>query len=313
MVNLIRQQHALQFLPKPEDNAGDFGKILGEALQGLAHHKIQQKQTSNKEKFLTEGGFHPEFARELAKQPDNTIQQVLSGLEGFGTQQQEQQGGMGLRPKGNLIADRNAIEQERNSLIKESHSYNKQVIDKGKEAQRKLGILNKIEKLNEQGKLTNGTWANINKKLGTSASFFGTTPETEQLEKLSAQLLPQGLSQEQLRSEERKVPNIGQSKQARKAIIKDLKGELQKEIDEESVVRDILKQNNGQLIPGLEQMVQDRLKGGQQPQQQQQSLQLAAQANTLEELNPQEGDIVESPDGSLFQLVNGQFVPYQGR
>jgi hypothetical protein len=224
MVNLIRQQHALQFLPKPEDNAGDFGKILGEALQGLAHHKIQQKQTSNKEKFLVEGGFHPEFARELAKQPDDMIQKVLSGLEGFGTQRPQQQGNNpsisqqinqgfggnpeqesfgqgGLTPKTNYAAERNQIAREKLNLTKQQgiEKLESPHLEKAMEAHRTAENNNLIAdqqlQLINEGNLPDPIFASAIETIGNGvfgagfdlSSLLGSSGE--EFNKLSAQLV----------------------------------------------------------------------------------------------------------------------------
>ncbi len=224
MVQLIRQQHALQFLPKEEDTAGDFGRILGESLQGLAHQKIQQHQIRNKEKFLTEGGFHPEFARELAKQPDETIQKVLAGLEGFGTQQPQQQGmsnqgfgqalnqGLGgqeqqmqqqggLRPKANFAAERNQISREKLELAKQQgiekfeNPHLLKAMESYKTAENNNTIADQQLKLIDEGNLPDPLFASAIETIGNGV--FGVSFDLgsllgangEEFNKLSAQLV----------------------------------------------------------------------------------------------------------------------------
>ncbi len=98
----------LGLLPGASTLGSRIGGDIGGVLRGLAENKINNmqnaQQTRQKEQFLIQGGLAPNFARALSTQSDDTIQNVLKGLEGFGSaapapQQYNQQGQPVMQPQ----------------------------------------------------------------------------------------------------------------------------------------------------------------------------------------------------------------------
>ncbi len=189
------------------DNSGDWGKSIASALQQLAHHKIQKNATEHKLRFLKGSGLSHEQALHGAHLPEEHFGHLLKGIQNFRT---------GMEPK------KSPIESEEDKLrlksrIQEENNKKIQI----HKAKKDLETLNKMEQLAKHGRLSGGTWSNFAGKIGSSAVL--TTPDTEVFNKLSAQLLPEDATEEQLKTAQRKIPNTGQSSEAKLRNIKDLK------------------------------------------------------------------------------------------
>lgn len=261
---------ALHIMNAPDTDV-NWGELIGTGLKNLAHHKINKHTTESKLRFLKGSGLSHEQALHGAHLPEEHFGTLLKNIQDYRT---------------GMPAQKTSAEKEDEKLkIQQAHKDKQLKIQQTTEAQRKLGILNKMEQLASSGKLSGGTWANLNKLLGTSS--VGTTPETEQFSKLSEQLLPATKSQGELRSEQAKVPNVGQSKSAQLAIIKDLKADLAKQLG----------QQEEQAIEGIP--------SGYNPVQYQDE-----SGSMIQE--PEEGDVRRSTSsGKLAIFKNGSWIPYK--
>lgn len=200
-----------------EQKSPDAADQIVAALNSLVQHKLHKNQLEHKFRFLKSQNLNHEQALHGAHLSEKDFGTLLKGIQNYRTGMPEQVKPRKLSP--------GEVEEEK--LL-----AHKKVEEQGlkEDASRKIKILDKMEQLIVSGQLSGGTWANLNKYLGTSA--VGTTPETEQFAKLSEQLLPATKSQAELRSEQAKVPNVGQSDQAKLAIINDLKQELKARLGE---------------------------------------------------------------------------------
>jgi len=143
--------------------------------------------------------------------------------------------------KNDLISKEDIASQTRRKIVAEK--YYEEKLNQGEEAERKLSILNKMEQL--VPKVSGGTRSNLASLTGTRALI--TSPETSEFDKLSADLLPQGLTQEQLRSERLKFPHAGLPAKANEKLIKELKNKYIRDIGESKTAESIIEANGGQI------------------------------------------------------------------
>lgn len=295
----------------------NLGDDLVSALQGLAHHKIQQRQSHELEKIgfpkelasifhsldpkvqqdiwkqvnlnaigqdmqqnqQTQQGFmqnqpmigqpqqlqsnNPMDAlNSLGQQNRNQGQQQFNPIEPSvdasqrigqvgGQQQIAQQLAQNQQPKGifqqqakggNELLAKEQIATQTRAKISAEKNY-EEVVNKAQEAERKATILDEMEKL--VPKVSGGTRSNIARLTGSSALL--TSPETQQFDKLAADLLPMGLTQQQLISERLKFPNSGLSTTANRRLIQDLKRKYNKDIEQGQLAETIVTANNGEV------------------------------------------------------------------
>ncbi len=296
---------------QPDDFLSDFlknssGLQIG-AAQGYDQNQPQQQQDY--------GQFQPSQGQMSPQnQPSGDVNEVLRALSAnpalaqqinpaqLGQLLQSQATQQALNPAGNgqqspitfgKQADSPQVagqEQQAKQAIQTAQT----IINQGKEAKRKLKIVNKMEELAKSGKLSGGTWSRYARALGTSSLFgLGVSDETERFDKLSEQLVPENATEQQIISARSKVPNIGHSQKAKLAIIKDFKEDYQEQIQQAEQTQRIIQQNGGRVPFNIDQLV---------GQQQNQGLQLIEESN-----NPQEGDKAQGPNGQWYKFTNGKW------
>lgn len=145
------------------------------------------------------------------------------------------------QPGSDLVAKEEIAAQTRKKIVAEK--YYEEKLNQGEEAERKLSILNQMEPLIKD--LSGQKASNIARLTGNT--ILTTTDETQAFDKLFADLLPMGLTQEQLRSERQKFPNSSLSTGANKRLIKDLKNKYIREVSESNTAQAIVDANGGQL------------------------------------------------------------------
>ncbi len=145
------------------------------------------------------------------------------------------------QPGNDLLAKEEIASQTRKKIVAEK--YYEEKLNQGEEAERKLSILNQMETLVKD--LSGQRTSNIARLSGNT--ILTTSPETQAFDKFAADLLPMGLTEEQLRSERQKFPNSGLSATANKRLIKDLKNKYIKEVSESNTAQAIVDANGGQL------------------------------------------------------------------
>ncbi len=145
------------------------------------------------------------------------------------------------QPGNDLLAKEEIASHTRKKIVAEKYYEGK--LNQGEEAERKLSILNQMEPLVKD--LSGQRTSNIARLSGNT--ILTTSPETQAFDKFAADLLPMGLTEEQLRSERQKFPNSGLSATANKRLIKDLKNKYIKEVSESNTAQAIVDANGGQL------------------------------------------------------------------
>lgn len=288
-----------------------------QAMEGLTPQQAQQGFSPNQPNVPNQNQQPsiPELVRGMyAQHPglENSIAPAqLAELIKVQQQQAQQvpvQQATGIRSKGSSSAQNPQVLAQKEQAI-QAVKKAQVIIDQGKEAQKKIKILEQMEKLAKSGKLSGGTWANLHKTLGTSSSWLGVSPETERFDKLSAQLLPENATEEQIKASTRKVPNVGQSQQAKLAVIKDLKSEFKDKAQEAKRAQQIISANSGRVPFNIDELVQSHSSN-----QESQSIGLKPieEANSLQDLKAQNGDKAQGPNGQWYEFNNGKWITSQG-
>jgi len=149
---------------------------------------------------------------------------------------------------------------------KESKDYRADTTSKNRAAKTDLARLDRMEALDETGKLDSGAWVSFLDSLGFKAAL---SPESQEFEKLVSDFTANikdrfgaRISDLDLKVFLQSIPTLQNSKEGRQRIYKTLRDLRQIEIDEYNVMRDIVKdkQNKGQPLPfDLQEEVADRM------------------------------------------------------
>ncbi len=192
--------------------------------------------------------YQPQQAQSI--EPSQRIGQAAAQQQAIQTQQQ----GLRFKPSAQQVAYQNNInkqnidQQTRRKIVAEK--YYDEKLNQGEEAGRKLSLLQKMKELVPQ--LSGQRRSNIARITGNT--LITTSPETQAFDKFAADLLPQGLTQEQLKSERLKFPNSGLSAAANKKLINDLEKKYYKEAGESKIAESIVDLNNGNIPENFRQL-----------------------------------------------------------
>ena len=149
---------------------------------------------------------------------------------------------------------------------KETKDYRADTTSKNRAAKTDLARLDRMQALEETGKLEPGAWVSFLDRIGFKAAL---NPESQEFEKLVSDFTANikdrfgaRVTDLDLRVFLQSIPTLQNSKEGRQRIYKTLRDLRQIEIDEYNAMRDIVKdsQNKGQALPfDLQEKVADRM------------------------------------------------------
>lgn len=273
----------LQMANKP--NTQDILRSLaGQGPQQPFGGMQPQQGPQQQQQFAPQQQAQPQFGQQSPNQ-----QFGQAAAEQQVAQQLQQQQGNFSRPREDtsLQSKEEIASQTRRKILVEKLAEEK--LNQGDEAERKLGILEKMGEIVH--KVSGGTRSNLSSLTGTRALF--TSPETSEFDKLAADLLPQGLTQEQLRSERLKFPHAGLPEKANKRLIQELKKKYSKDIDEAYTTQSIIEANGGQVPEDFRKQLHYALKEQPTPE-------IKKKEANIAPISQQE-DQEESPQASLLR------------
>lgn len=134
----------------------------------------------------------------------------------------------------------------------------------GREAKANLARLDRMQTLNDSGKLDNPLYLELLKKTGFDIGFFK-SPESQEFQKIEVDFLKNARSifgsrvtNYEMSTFLKSIPSLSQSKEGRESVIRNLKlVEEGKEVRSKAM-NDIIKENNGKAPLNIEQQVDDR-------------------------------------------------------
>jgi len=265
---------------------GSFGQAFGSGLQALANQKIQQIQQRNQmgelSKALQGQGYSPQEAQSFSQLPPELQKiafkekQQLPGRQayaqalGLGGEQNTQQEGFqnpgllaGLNEKqASEIAKMRQKEahydrKERAEAFKQTKAERKEFIDKAKAGKQNLQDLNRLEELEKEGLASPGYTEFLKNSGFDIPTLQGAS--TEEFNKIAANFIKNArtyfgsrISNFELESFLKTIPNLSQSPEGRKRVISNLKSIARLEVEAGKAAREIIDKHKG--IPPLDLM-----------------------------------------------------------
>ncbi len=270
----------LQMANKP--NTQDILRSLSGQGPQQPFGGMQPQQQPQQQQFAPQQQVQQQFGQQSPNQQFGQAaaqQQVAQQLQ----QQQPQPNNFSnVRENNSLQAKEEIAAQTRRKIIVEKYAEEK--LNQGEEGERKLGILDKMDQL--VSKVSGGTRSNLASLTGSRALL--TSPETSEFDKLAADLLPQGLTQEQLRAERQKFPHAGLPEKANKRLIQELKKKYSKDIDEAYTTQSIIEANGGQVPEDFRKQLHYATKSQPTPELKKKESEVVAQQSLPNQVEPQE-------------------------
>jgi hypothetical protein len=296
-----------------QEKQPSFANTLATGLSNLADYKVKAIEKKKKEEALRLSGVSPHLASiwdtlHPSVQKSAYEASLVPAQHAYEEHKREQEAKLKASEPVKLSPEEL---HERNSQYDAAKQLAESGFSAEKEAQRKLGILKEMRKINKTGTKTGAIISNLANLTGTAGAF--TSKDTQLFNKLSADLLPKGLTQEQLRSERAKWPSVGQSRSAQLANIEHQEKELQKEIKAAEAIRQAIKSNGGKIPLDLQGVLhQQEAHAGLPGVSIQAERQLLGTTNELPPQAPEGSVATDENDNPVAIFQNGTWVPYQG-
>ena len=277
---------AIQILPREQSFGASIGSILGSGLgQGLsqlANNKVQEIQLAKQAKAWESIGVPSNYANFIVQQPEWLQREFVERMGSMGGES-----AMGGQPSasqqslGNVFGlskeQQKMKHAEQQLITKEVLPYIHESQKSAKGAKENDIRLKRMEKLVESGKLNNPAFASILKTLKTGVGgIFGhvgldltslMSPESQEFEKLSTDFVKNAkdifgsrITDTDLKSFLATIPNLSQTNEGKKAVIRNLQLMNKAAIIKNDATRYLLKKYNNKPPLDLANQVDDLIK-----------------------------------------------------
>lgn len=279
--------------------AQNLSSGLGQGLQALAQHKIneltQQKEVNEGAKFWKSLGLDDQTAYAFASTPKEVQKSLLDRLEGSNIgQQQSQMQGISEQPMqqqnqldalgqfaqqsqqkpGQLTLGANPIERRHRETLaqqkelaqhKETKELRHEIVQKSKAAKEDLRDLDRLEELQNSGKLDTPGYTEFLNRSGLDIQALK-SPESEEFQKIQANFLRNAkqyfggrISNYEVESFLKTIPTLSNSNEGRKRIIANLKNIARGAIEYNSALKEVISENKGVPPFDLEERIDDKI------------------------------------------------------